>query len=308
MELNRIGDIAAFIAAVDAGSYTRATTSVGLSRSAIGKSITRLEAQLGVRLLTRTTRQLSLTEEGCIMYERCKRILEDLEAVDDAMALRREKPTGTLRLTAPLSLGQRHILPVIDRFLRASPALRADVVFTDRFVDLIDEGFDIAIRIGAPRVDSRILTRTIATQHMITCASPRYLAERGMPITPEALREHDTIFFRSAERRRRWRYATPDGEFVYEGPGRIDIDSSEAMLSSALSGFGIIQLPDYLAAEALAQGTLVAILTEFKIPPDPVRIIYPSKRYLSPRIRGFVDLIAEEWQALGAPWERITPA
>lgn len=308
MELNRIGDIAAFIAAVDAGSYTRATTSVGLSRSAIGKSITRLEAQLGVRLLTRTTRQLSLTEEGCIMYERCKRILEDLEAVDDAMALRREKPTGTLRLTAPLSLGQRHILPVIDRFLRASPALRADVVFTDRFVDLIDEGFDIAIRIGAPRVDSRILTRTIATQHMITCASPRYLAERGVPITPEALREHDTIFFRSAERRRRWRYATPDGEFVYEGPGRIDIDSSEAMLSSALSGFGIIQLPDYLAAEALAQGTLVAILTEFKIPPDPVRIIYPSKRYLSPRIRGFVDLIAEEWQALGAPWERITPA
>ncbi|MDX6914957.1 LysR family transcriptional regulator [Pectobacterium carotovorum] len=304
MELNRIGDIAAFVAAVDSGSYTRAAGSVGLSRSAIGKSITRLESQLGVRLLNRTTRQLSLTEEGRIMYERCKQILEDLEDVDATMALRREKPTGTLRLTAPLSLGQRHILPIIDRFLKQWPELRADIVFTDRYVDLIEEGFDIAIRIGEPRDDSRILTRTIATQHMVTCASPEYLARRGTPTTPETLNQHDTIFFRSAEKRRNWRYMTPTGDFIYDGPGRMDIDSSEAMLSSAISGFGIIQLPDYLAFRALEAGDLVAVLTEFRVEPEPVRIIYPSKRHLSPRIRGFVDLIAEDWQNNGVPWKR----
>ncbi|WP_107759710.1 LysR family transcriptional regulator [Dickeya sp. Secpp 1600] len=306
MELNRIGDIAAFVAAVDFGSYTRASGSVGLSRSAIGKSITRLESQLGVRLLNRTTRQLSLTEEGRIMYERCKQILEDLEEVDATMARRREKPTGTLRLTAPLSLGQRHVLPVIDRFLKKWPELRADIVFTDRYVDLIEEGFDIAIRIGEPKDDSRILTRTIATQHMVTCASPEYLARRGVPVTPEELSKHDTVFFRSAEKRRNWRYITPSGEFIYDGPSRMDIDSSEAMLSSAIAGFGIIQLPDYLAFQALENGELVAILTEFKIEPEPVRIIYPCKRHLSPRVRGFVDLIADEWRNKDVPWRTIS--
>lgn len=304
MELNRIGDIAAFVAAVDSGSYTRASSSVGLSRSAIGKSITRLEAQLGVRLLNRTTRQLSLTEEGRIMYDRCKQILEDLEEVDATMALRREKPTGTLRLTAPLSLGQRHILPVIDRFLKKWPELRADIVFSDRYVDLIEEGFDIAIRIGEPKDDSRILTRTIATQHMVTCASPEYLSLRGVPVVPDDLSRHDTIFFRSAEKRRVWRYQTPEGYYLYDGPGRMDIDSSEAMLSSAIAGFGIIQLPDYLAFQSLERGELTAILTEFKVDPEPVRIIYPSKRHLSPRIRGFVDMIAEDWTENGVPWKR----
>ncbi|KAA3667471.1 LysR family transcriptional regulator [Pectobacterium carotovorum subsp. carotovorum] len=304
MELNRIGDIAAFVAAVDSGSYTRAALSVGISRSAIGKSITRLEAQLGVRLLNRTTRQLSLTDEGRIMYDRCKQILEDLEEVDATMARRREKPTGTLRLTAPLSLGQRHILPVIDRFLKKWPDLRADIVFTDHYVDLIEEGFDIAIRIGEPKNDTRILTRTIGTQHMVTCVSPEYLSLRGVPIVPEDLSRHDTIFFRSAEKRRTWRYQTPEGYYLYDGPGRMDIDSSEAMLSSAIAGFGIIQLPDYLAFHSLKKGELTAILTDFKVEPEPVRIMYPSKRHLSPRIRGFVDMIADDWINNGEPWKR----
>lgn len=302
MELNRIGDIAAFIAAVDTGSFTRASASVGLSRSAIGKSISRLESQLGVRLLNRTTRQLSLTDEGRVMYQRCKLILQDLEEVDATMALRREKPTGTLRLTAPLSFGQRHILPMIDRFLKQWPELRADIVFTDRFIDLIEEGFDIAIRVGEPREDSRILTRTIATQCMTTCASPDYLAQRGTPLTPDDLHQHDTIFFRNAEKRRIWRYTTASGVFLYDGESRMDIDSSEAVLSSVISGFGVAQLPDYLAYQAINSGLIVPILTAFRTEPEPIRIMYPSKKYLSPRIRGFVDLLTGEWQTQGLPW------
>ncbi|WP_455864859.1 LysR family transcriptional regulator [Pantoea agglomerans] len=303
MEINSIGDIAAFVAAVKAGSYTHAAGSLGLTRSAIGKSIVRLETRMGVRLLNRTTRSLSLTDEGRVMYDRCRQILDDLEEVDAAMAMRRGQPSGTLRLSAPLSFGQRHILPVLDAYLKKWPELRAEVSFTDRFVDLIEEGFDIAIRIGEPRDDSRILTRTIASQRIVTCASPEYLSLRGIPKTPAELTGHDTIFLLSAEKRRSWHFATPEGTFVYEGPGRLNLDSSEAMRASAISGFGIVHLPTYLLADDVRSGKLVPVLEEYPFPPEPVRIIYPSKRHLSPRIRAFIDLLVERWEP-GVPWEQ----
>lgn len=303
MEINRIGDVAAFVAAVKAGSYTQAAGSLGLTRSAVGKSIVRLETRLGVRLLNRTTRRLSLTDEGRIMYERCRQILEDLDEVDNMMAQRRLRPTGTLKLSAPLSFGQRHVLPVLETFLRNWPELQADIAFTDRYVDLIEEGFDIAIRIGEPRDDSRILTRTIATQKMVTCASADYLARRGIPDTPQALAEHDTIFFYSSDRRRNWQFETREGTWSFEGPGRLNIDSSEAMRVSALAGFGIIHLPDYMVWEDLKSGDLVPILESYREKPEPIRIIYPSKRHLSPRIRGFIDLLVESWQK-ELPWTK----
>ncbi|MBP2156439.1 MULTISPECIES: LysR family transcriptional regulator [Erwinia] len=302
MEINSIGDIAAFVAAVKAGSYTHAASSLGLTRSAIGKSVVRLETRMGVRLLNRTTRSLSLTDEGRVMFDRCRQILDDLEEVDATMAMRRVKPTGTLRLSAPLSFGQRHILPVLDIYLKKWPELRAEVSFSDRFVDLIEEGFDIAIRIGEPRDDSRILTRTIASQHIVTCASPEYLSSRGVPETPADLTGHDTIFLLSAEKRRSWRFATPEGTFVYEGPGRLNLDSSEAMRASAIAGFGLVHLPTYLLGEDLRSGKLIPVLEEYPFPPEPIRIIYPSKRHLSPRIRAFIDLLVERWEP-GLPWE-----
>ena len=306
MEINRIGDVTAFVAAVKAGSYTQAAGTLGLTRSAVGKSIVRLETRLGVRLLNRTTRRLSLTDEGRIMYERCRQILEDLEEVDNMMAQRRIKPTGTLKLSAPLSFGQRHVLPVLEKYLKSWPDLQADIAFTDRYVDLLEEGFDIAIRIGEPKDDSRILTRTIAIQKMVTCAAPEYLASRGIPETPQALTEHDTIFFFGAERRRSWRFEIPDGTWVFEGPGRLNIDSSEAIRVSALAGFGIIHLPDYMVWEDLKNGDLVTVLEDYREKPEPVRLIYPSKRHLSPRIRSFIDLLVESWEE-SLPWEKDKP-
>lgn len=293
MELNKIGDIAAFVAAVTTGSFTNAAKTTGLTRSAVGKSIVRLEARFGVRLLNRTTRRLSLTDEGAIMFERCRQILEDLDEVDELMATRRLKPTGTLKLTAPLSFGQRHVLPVLDAFLGQWPELQANISFTDRYVDLIEEGFDMAIRIGEPKDDSQIMTRTLAWQHMLTCASPAYLARRGTPGRPEQLNEHDTIFFMNMERRRTWRFDTPDGPYVFEGPARLNIDSSEAMRASAISGFGLVHLPRYMLADAIRDGALISVLDEYGVAPEPIRVIYPSKRHLSPRIRAFIDFLAE---------------
>jgi DNA-binding transcriptional LysR family regulator len=301
MEYNRLGDISAFLASVKTGSFTAAAVSLGLTRSAIGKSIVRLESRMGLRLLNRTTRKLSLTDEGVVVYDRWRQILEDLEEVDAAMAQRKNQPTGTLKLTAPLSFGQRHILPVIDTFLKQWPALRADILFNDRFVDLIEEGIDVAIRIGGLKDDSLILSRTIGWQQFVTCASPSYLKQRGEPDAPQALADHDTIFFSGSQRPTPWRFKTEDGLYLHEGPGRLHIDSSEALREAALSGFGLIHLPTYITAQDLQSGRLVEVLKPFRADPDPIRLIYPSKRHLSPRTRAFIDLIVEQW-ADGAPW------
>ncbi|WP_114239335.1 LysR family transcriptional regulator [Dyella sp. C9] len=305
MEPYRFGDIAAFVAAVRSGSFTAAASGLGLTRSAVGKSIARLESQLGVRLLHRTTRKLSLTDEGAVVYERWRQILEELEDVDATMALRRSRPTGTLKLMTPPSFGQRHIMPLIHAYLKQWPELRTELWFTDRFVDLIEEGFDIAVRIGAPKDDSQILTRTVAWQQFVVCASPEYLAQRGTPRTPDDLARHDTIVYLNAERPRPWRLQTEQGPYLYEGPGRMNIDSSEAMRESALAGFGLAYLANYIVGDDLRAGTLVEVLQPFRPPPDPIRLVYPSKRHLTPRTRAFIDLVVEHWGD-GAPWEPDT--
>jgi DNA-binding transcriptional LysR family regulator len=302
MEPYRFGDIAAFVAAVKSGSFTAAAASLGLTRSAVGKSIVRLEAQLDVRLLNRTTRKLSLTDEGMVVYDRWRQILDDLEDVDATMALRRGKPTGTLKLMTPPSFGQRHILPVMNAYLKEWPELRAELWFTDRYVDLVEEGFDIAVRIGAPKDDSLILTRTVAWQQFIVCASPDYLARRGTPQTPQDLADHDTIVYLNAERPRPWRLQTSNGPYIYEGPGRMNIDNSEAMRESTLAGFGLAHLANYIVGDDLRAGTLVEVLRAYRPPPDPIRLTYPSKRHLTPRTRAFIDLLVQRWET-GAPWE-----
>lgn len=302
MESNRLGDITAFVTAVKTGSFTAAATSLGLTRSAVGKSVARLEARLRTRLLQRTTRTLSLTDEGRAVYERWRQILEDLEEVEATMAARRGQPAGTLKLTAPLSFGQRHILPVLGFYMKQWPELRADVRFTDRFVDVVEEGFDIAVRIGTPKHDTQLLTRTVAWQQFVTCASPDYLAFKGIPQTPKELAGHDTIAFLSGEQPSAWHYQTPEGLYLFEGPGRVNIDSSEAMREAALAGFGLVHLPTYITGNDLRAGTLVEVLNPYRAPPDPIRVVYPSKRHLSPRIRAFIDLLVERWQ-YGVPWE-----
>lgn len=304
MEINRIGDLSAFVSSVKQGSYTKAAKHLGLSRSAIGKSIVRLEQQMNVRLLNRTTRSLSLTDEGRILFDYCKQILEDLDEIDQVMATRRVHPTGTLKITAPHSLGHQYILPVLHNFLKKWSDLNADISFTDRFVDVIEEGFDIGIRIGEPKDDSRLLTRTIAWQHMQTCASPQYLQLHGCPQTPQDLLQFNTIFFNGSFNRKTWKFKTDHGPYIFEGPEKMKIDSSDAILASAISGFGIIQLPSYLTKKAVDRGDLVPILEEYAVSDEPIRIIYPSKKHLSPRIRMFIDFLTEQWTDI-PPWERI---
>lgn len=296
MEHRRLSDIHAFICVAKTGSFTAAASVLGLSRSAVGKCVVRLEAHLSTRLLQRTTRTLSLTDDGRAAFERWCQILDDIEDVEATLASRRSQPVGTLKFSAPVAFGQRRVLPVLDAFLKRWPQLRTDATFTDRFVDIVEEGFDLAVRIGAPKEDARLLTRTIAWQRFATCASPSYLQARGTPETPEALAEHERITFMNGGKTIAWRFQVGQAPLLYEEPGRVNMDDAEAMRRAALAGLGILHLPTYIVGDDLRAGTLVQVLAPYCPPADPIRVIYPSKRHLSPRIRAFVDLLVEQLQ------------
>lgn len=302
MALGNINDIAMFVAVVKAGSFTIAAKQLGLTRSAVGKSIVRLEQRLGVRLLNRTPRSLSLTDDGEVFFSRCTHILDDLEETELAMAVRSAKPSGVLRVSVPIGLGHRHVMPVLESFLQAWPDVRAEVSFTDRFVDLIDEGVDIALRIGDPRPDSRLIARTVAQQRLLACASPGYVKAQGLPHTPGELAGHECLFFMSAGRPQPWVFTDPvTSEVGYVS--RLQMDSAEALVAAAVHGFGIVNMPTYLLEDDVRAGRLVPMLCAFQPATKPIRAVYPTRRHLSPKVRLFIDLLVATWGEV-APWDR----
>lgn len=301
MESKRIGGITAFATAVKAGSFSAAALVMGQTRSAVSKSVFRLEARLGVRLLNRSTRTFSLTDEGALAYERWRQILDDLDEVEATMASRQGRPTGTLKMTAPLSFGQLHVLPVLQDYLNQWPELKLHLSFTDRYVDLIEEGFDLAVRIGGTREDSELLSRSIAVQQFVVCASPAYLASAGTPQEPEDLARHDRIVFLTNNLPRQWQFDGPSGSQTIDGAGRVNVDNADAMRVCALSSLGLAHLPTYVVKKDLEAGALKEVLEPYRATPDPIQVLFPSKRHLSPRVREFIDLLAARWEDC-LPW------
>lgn len=301
LALGNINDIATFVAVVKAGSFTAAAQQLGLTRSAVGKIVARLEAHLQVRLLHRTPHSLGLTDDGSVFFARCTQILDDLEETETAMAVRSATPVGTLRISLPIGLGHRQVLPVIEAFLERWPAVAAEVSFTDRFVDLVDEGFDVAIRVGEPKPDSRLIARTVATQRLITCASPAYLEGRGIPATPPDLMQHECLHFVSAGRPQPWLFNGFEQPPVETG-GRLKMDSAEALIGAAVRGAGIVNLPSYLLAAEIRQDRLRPLLQSFAMDGLPIRAVYPTRRHLTPKVRLFIDALVDAWQPL-PPWE-----
>jgi DNA-binding transcriptional LysR family regulator len=302
VEIHNLNDIAAFVSSVNAGSFTSAAKQLGLTRSAVGKSVVRLETRLQVRLLNRTTRSLSLTDDGQVLYDRCVGVLQDLDDVEDALAFRRTTPSGRLRISLPVALGRLHVLPHIESCLEQWPMLSIDATFSDRLVDLIDEGFDLAIRIGPPKEDSRLLTRTVAYQQMITCASPKYLARYAEPKTPNDLAGHECLHFVAGGRLLPWNFRVGAEGVAIVQAGRLQMDSAEALHRSAIAGLGIATLPSYVVNDELRTGKLIQLLADYAEAAEPIRAIYPSKRHLSPKIRLFIDKLVEAWSPC-PPWE-----
>ncbi|MBX5009601.1 LysR family transcriptional regulator [Rhizobium lentis] len=296
MPRTNLNDILIFMAVVDAGSFVAGGQAVGLSRSAAGKAVIRLEDRLGARLLNRTTRTLSLTDEGRLFYERGLQILASVDEAEASVAGRSGTPRGILRLTVPRAFGRLVVLPLLEKYLRAWPDLQAEVSFTDRLADIVEEGFDLKIRIGAgASSDEGLASRVIGADKARLCASPSYLAERGEPRDIEDLADHDCLYFASRNQRQRWRFRGKGGTWI-KAPGvsRLRLDSGEAIRDAALAGLGIALLPDFLIAADLAAGRLRQVLPEPETDEAKIVILYPDKRLIEPRVRGFIDLIVEE--------------
>ncbi|NEJ25425.1 LysR family transcriptional regulator [Rhizobium leguminosarum] len=297
MPRTNLNDIMIFMAVVDAGSFIAGGQAMGLSRSAAGKAVIRLEDRLGARLLNRTTRTLSLTDEGRMFYERGLQILASVDEAEASVAGQNSTPRGVLRFTVPDAFGRLVVLPLLEKYLRAWPDVQVEVSFTDRLADIVEEGFDLAIRIGATATasDIRLVSHVIATYKALLCASPSYLTERGEPGAIDDLAAHDCLIFAGRNQRQGWRFRGDGGPWVKaQGRSRLRLDSAEAIRDAALAGLGIALLPDFLVADDLAAGRLRQVLPDLETDDAKIVTLYPDKRLLEPRVRHFIDLMVEE--------------
>lgn len=247
-----LNDIQVFMAVVDAGSFIAGGHAMGLSRSAAGKAITRLEERLGTRLLNRTTRALSLTDEGREFYQRGLQILASVDDAEASVAGTKSTARGVLRLTVPAAFGRLLLLPLLAKYLAAWPDVQVEMSFSDRLADLVDEGFDLAVRMGVTAPDTRLVSRVVAKYQTVLCASPTYLAKHGEPRDVDALAGHDCLLFSSRNQKQSWRLRDDQGIWVKAmGRSRLRLDNGEAIRDAALSGLGIAYLPDFLVNEEL---------------------------------------------------------
>lgn len=303
MGLSNFGEIATFIAVAKAGSFSVAAQQLGITRSGVGKSIARLEERLNVRLINRTPRSLSLTDDGAAFFKRCVQLMDDLEDAELAMAERSAAPHGRLKLSLPLALGHAHVLPVIDDFLARWPNLSIEVGFTDQCVDLIEEGVDIAVRVGGQLQDSDLIGRTVAQQRMVLCAAPAYLARHPAPSAIADLKQHLCLFYSSCGKPQPWVFYDDELEVEFSATSQLVMNSLEALRLSTLNGVGVGNLPAYLIEEDLRSGRLRPLLPDHKRPRIPIRVLYPTRQHLSPKVRLFIDALIAAWGDT-PPWER----
>jgi DNA-binding transcriptional LysR family regulator len=296
-----LDDIAIFVAVADAGSFAAGGQSLGLSRSAAGKAIARLESRLGTRLLHRTTRALSLTIEGETFCAHCRAILAAVDAAEASVAgPDGGVPRGVLRVTMPDAFGRLVVLPLLERYLAAWPDIQVELSFTDRVDDLLEEGFDLAIRIGVTHGDSSLISRVIARYPVMLCAAPAYLAHRGEPRDIADLDGHDCLLFSSRQHRQGWHLPAADGSTVrVMGRSRLRLDSGDAIRRAAIAGLGIAYLPHFLIADDLASGRVQPLLAERVAAQVDIVVLYPDKYLLEARVRRFIDLLVEGIAAAG---------
>jgi DNA-binding transcriptional LysR family regulator len=290
--MDHLNGLMAFVRTADLGSFAAAGRVLGISPSAVGKAVTKLEGQLGVRLLQRSTRSLRLTEEGRDFHERCRLILDDLNDAQDMLMSTRQAPRGHVRLSCPI-VAYHLLLPVLPEFLALYPEIELEIDFSDRIVDIIEEGVDVAIRSGQ-LPDSSIMTRALRPFQMLLCASPAYLERHGTPQCPRDLANHATIGFRypNSGKIQSWPLKMPAGEPEMRLRHILTFNNMEALHGAAVLGMGIGCMPDFLAQTTLKASALVPLLVDHLDAPGQFNLIWPSNRHLSPKVRALVDFIS----------------
>ncbi|MFT3858633.1 MAG: LysR family transcriptional regulator [Aquabacterium sp.] len=267
-------------------SFAAAARDLGTSPSAVAKSVARLEERLGVKLFHRTTRKVSLTPDGERLYDRCERLLAEVEDLEADAAGVRASPAGTLRIDVPVTYGRRFVVPVLTRLAMAHPGLQLDIRLQDGFADIVKEGLDMAVRVGKLQ-DSSLVARRIDVQQLIFVASPAYLKAHGVPATAEALSGHVAVCFRqpSSGRIRPWQVRAGRRTIELRPGCRVQISDGDGMVAAAIEGMGIAQVPDYMAEEALARGLLVELLPGLRPAPMDIHVVVPTARLMPARVR-----------------------
>ena len=285
--MDKLRAMATFVRIVESGSLSAAAETLQLSGPSVVRALAALEREVGVRLLNRTTRRSSLTDEGREYYERCRRVLAEVEAADALLTARQAEPRGRLRLTAPLAFGRLHIAPLVREFMGRHPAVEVELLLLDRVVDLVEEGVDLGVRIAQLAESSLVAVRVGQTQRVV-CASPGYLKKSGTPATPSDLAQHRCIVFSGL---------APDNEWSFAGrPARVAVhpvlrtNQFDVALDACLQGIGCGQLLCYQVEAAVRAGKLRLILPDYTPLPVPIQLVYPHARLLSPNVRAFVDL------------------
>ena len=299
--IDHAGEMAAFVRVVDANGFSAAAPGLGLTPSAVSKLVSRLEARLGVRLLQRTTRALSLTADGEAFYAAARRIVGEIAALESEISDQRGTPHGLLRVTTSLAFSTHQLAPMIGEFLERYPAIQLELTPTDRVVDMIEEGVDVAIRIGR-LPDSSLMARKIGEDVRLVCAAPSYLARHPAPQRPQELVRHNCIVSRDRAYLNRWPFRI-DGEVrEIEVGGRLAVSEGEAQMRLALRGLGIVRLTRLTVAAAIKRGELVSLLLEYSAEePVPIHAVYPHRKHLASKVTAFVGFITEKFTP--PPWE-----
>ena len=290
--MDRFLALTAFAKVVEQGSFARAADKLGVSTSAVSRHVADLEAHLSVRLLNRTTRRLSLTESGQAFHERCVQLLADLDEAEGSVRATTLVPRGTLRLTCAITFGIRHLAPAIAAFGAAHPDVSFEIELSDRAVDIVDEGFDLAIRIGG--IGSQALVaRRIGITELVCVASPSYLVRHGTPRAPEELSAHACLVYDYLATRDLWRFTDAGGaEHAVRVRGPARSNNGQMLTALAAAGLGISLEPDFIVAPHIAAGRLTPLLPDYRVPAGPINAVYPSRRHLSAKVRSFIDFLA----------------
>lgn len=301
--MDRLTSIAVFVAAAEDGSLSGAARRFGLSASMAGKHVSSIETDLGVRLMQRSTRKLHLTDVGQAYYARCKRILEEYEDANREAGDAQQSVQGVLRVAAPITFGAMHLGQVVARYMEQHPRVGVEVMLNDRYVDLLAEGVDVAIRIGR-LLDSDLVARRLAPCSMVVCAAPSFLERHGVPRTIEDLRRAPRLAFSEAISSGDWTLSDPDGQpHVIDGPIRLAANNTEMLLSAALAGGGVTYGPSFVFGRAIAAGDLVALLPDHQPTELTIHAVYPTKRHVSLKLRSFVEHLIASFGGV-PPWDR----
>ena len=300
--MDKYQEMRVFSAVVEASSFVGAADSLDMSKAAVSRYVSELEQRLGVRLLHRTTRRLSLTPEGEVFLARCREILSSIEASEVEITTRSVSVSGLLKVSVPVSFGIRHMAPLWPDFLDLHPQLNLDVQLADRLIDLVDEGFDLAIRI-ARLEDSSLISRQIAATRLVLCAAPSYLERRGLPAHPSDLATHDVVGYSLLATGDQWQFEGPDGPVSVKVRPRFWSNNGDSCIAACVQGAGIQLKPTFLIDEELRRGALVEVLPQYQAATLGIYAVYPTRKFVLPKVRALIEFLDERLKA--APWTVI---